>query len=74
MKPKIMDMDTDWEVIKDTQLSFLTNQRLRLSSDFRYSSMEDETENQQAGTAAPEDAVDPRETLLRALVMVAGFN
>jgi hypothetical protein len=68
MKAKIMDMDTDWEAIKNTQLAFLLNEKTNIvfGGDHRY-----------VGTSEkPKDAPveDPRENLLRGLVQVAAFN
>jgi hypothetical protein len=65
MKPKIMDMDTDWEAIKNTQLAFLLNEKTNvvMGSDHRYAGIVEKPKN------VP--AEDPRENLLRGLVQIA---
>jgi hypothetical protein len=68
MKAKILDMDTDWEAIKDAQLSFLLTEKTNIvfGGDHRYVGTSEKSKD------AP--AEDPREGLLRGLVQVAAFN
>ena len=68
IKPKIMDFDTDWEFIKETQLKFLVEEEVNVNlgaGDQRYAGIGDKP-------AGP--PVDPREGILRALVGVALGN
>jgi hypothetical protein len=66
MKAKIMDYDTDWERIKNTELAFLAESDLNVGIDHRFS--------QSGKDTASNQNVDRRETILRALVSVAAFN
>ena len=65
-----MDMDTDWEMIKDTQLSYLIENKTNivLGADHRYAGVADKGKDPAPG------AVDPRDNVLRGLVNVASFN
>lgn len=76
MKPKVMDMDTDWQVIKDEYLKGLEVHELNSGSgssgagDFRYVNMDDDNEVLETRLATDEEL----DAILRALVGVASFN
>ena len=63
MKEKFLDMDTDWEIIKSTQLQFLVDENIDVAAggDARTAGLDKK--------AALD--VDPREAMLRALVGMA---
>ena len=63
MKEKFLDMDTDWEIIKNTQLQFLVDENIDVAAggDARTAGLDKK--------AALD--VDPREAMLRALVGMA---
>ncbi|MFZ7134277.1 MAG: hypothetical protein ACOWWR_18170 [Eubacteriales bacterium] len=74
-KPKLMDFNTDWEVIKDTQLNFLLedSQEASVGIDHRFASY-DKNNSEAIASKAESSEVDRRETILKALVAVAAFN
>ncbi len=67
MKPKLMDYDTDWEQIKETQLNFLVESDVEVGIDHRFAKTKSDAQPKA-------NEADRRETILRALVSIAAFN
>ncbi len=67
-KPKVMDYDTDWDYIKEHELSFLVSgSGFVAGTDVRYSAVT----SKKADNAPKED---PREGILKGLVQTAAYN
>ena len=71
MKRKLMDIETDWEIIKEHQLNFLAENAQDLSDGNKEGSGE---RQRAAGGIPPGSTEDRRDAVLRALVFMAINN
>ena len=74
-RPKLLDYEKDWELIKNTQLQFLVEGKKGASVgiDHRFTSYGKKNSEDNSSEKKSHEA-DVRETILRALVAVAAFN
>jgi len=70
MKTKLMDFETDWDLIKETQLSFL----MEKAQDSGNIVQESPDSKRSSGGIAPASLQDQPEAVLRALVFMALNN
>jgi len=68
MKPKVLNREIDWDIIKDTQLDFIEGGSKAVYADYRYTAtISDKAEKSEVKE-------DPRDAFLTALIMILAYN